>query len=169
MAPPRPNTEPFFDVVGSVPLHHSPSPLRLLAWQRMLFNYLGDLPQLISGILQNGAQLGYEGPAQFILLKNLISTDLDNHTIQDKLAADLKAGRVVALSPLPPYIYSPLGLAPKHDKGWRRIHHLSHPPGRSVNDHIRPDFAALKYVTLEEIWATIIKTGRRSTIINRDI
>jgi len=135
----------------------------------MLANYPGDLRRLIGGILRNGTQLGYEGPAQFILSKNLISAELDNRTIQDKLAADLKARRVVAVSPSPPYICSPLGLVPKHDKGWRRIHHLSHPPGRSVNDHIRPDFAALKYVTLEEIWTTIIKAGRASTIIKRDI
>jgi hypothetical protein len=135
----------------------------------MLVDYPGDLPQLISGILKNGAQLGYEGPSQFILSRNLVSANLDTRTIQDKLAADLKAGRVVAVSPSTPYICSPLGLVPKHDKGWRRIHHLSHPPSRSVNDHIRPDSAALKYVTLEEIWTTIIKTGRGSTIIKRDI
>jgi hypothetical protein len=151
IAPPRPNTQPLFDVVRLTLLHHSPSPLHLLAWECMLVNYPGDLPQLISGILRNGTQLGYEGPAQFILSKNLISADLDDHTIQDKLAADLKAGRVVAVSLSALYICSPLGLVPKHDKGWRRIHHLSHPPGRSVNDYIRSDFAALKYVTLEEI------------------
>jgi hypothetical protein len=29
----------------------------------MLVGYPGDLPQLISGILKNGAQLGYEGPS----------------------------------------------------------------------------------------------------------
>ncbi len=98
-----------------------------------------------------------------------IESTLKNSPDQDKLAADLKVGRVVAVSPSPPYICSPLGLVPKHDKGWRRIHHLFHLLGRSVNDHIRPDFAALKYVTLEEIWATIIKTGRGSTIIKRDI
>jgi hypothetical protein len=135
----------------------------------MLVDYPGDLRQLVSGILRNGAQLGYKGPAQFILLRNLISANADNHTIQVKLAADLAAGRVVAISPSPPYICSPLGLVPKHDQGWRRIHHLSHPLGGSVNDHIRPDYAALKYVTLDEIWATIIKTGRGSTIVKRDI
>jgi hypothetical protein len=135
----------------------------------MLVDYSGDLPQLISGILKNGAQLGYEGPSQFILSRNLISANSDIRTIQDKLAADLKIGRVMTVSPSTPYICSPLGLVPKHDKGWRRIHHLSHPPSRSVNDHIRPDSAALKYVTLEEIWTTIIKTGRGSTIIKRDI
>jgi hypothetical protein len=121
-APPRPNTRPLFNVVGLTPLHHSPSPLHLPAWEHMLVNYPGDLPQLVSGILRNGAQLGYEGPAQFILSRNLISADADDHTIQDKLAADLKAGRVVPISASPPYICSPLGLVPKHDKGWRRIH-----------------------------------------------
>jgi hypothetical protein len=75
----------------------------------------------------------------------------------------------MAVSPSTPYICLPLGLVSKHDKGWRRIHHLSHPLSRSVNDHIRPDSVALKYVTLEEIWTTIIKTGRGSTIIKRDI
>jgi hypothetical protein len=137
--------------------------------ERMLVNYPRDLPQLISRILRNSTQLGYKGPAQFILSKNLISADLDNDTIQDKLAADLKAGRVVAVSLSSLYICSLLGLVPKHSNGWRRIHYLSYPIGRSVNDHIRPDFATLKYVILEEIWATIVKTGRGSTIIKHDI
>jgi hypothetical protein len=104
-------------VIGSTPFHHFPSLFHLLAWERMLVNYPGDLPQLISGILRNGTQLGYESPAQFILSKNLISADLDNHTIQNKLAADLKVRRVIATSPLSPYICSPLGLIPKYDKG----------------------------------------------------
>src|ERR1700716_3663386 len=32
IAPPRPNTQPLFDVVGATPLQHSPSPLHLLMW-----------------------------------------------------------------------------------------------------------------------------------------
>lgn len=115
IAPPRPNTHPLFNVIGSAPLQDSPSPLHPPAWEHMLANYPGNLPQLISGILRNGTQLGYEGPAQFILSKNLVSADLDKHTIQEKLTADLRARRVVAVSPSPPYICSPLGLVPKHD------------------------------------------------------
>jgi hypothetical protein len=39
-APPRPNTRPRFNVVGLTPLHLSPSPLHLPAWEHMLVNYL---------------------------------------------------------------------------------------------------------------------------------
>src|SRR3979490_1150277 len=103
IAPPRPNTQPLFDVVGATPLQHSPSPLHLLAWERMLVNYPGDLPQLISGIPRNGTQLGYKGPAQFILSKNLIWTGLGGTATEDKVGAVLKEGRVVVASPSPPY------------------------------------------------------------------
>ena len=96
-------------------------------------------------------QLNYESPAQFTLSKNLISADLDNHIIQNKLAADLKVGRIIATSPSLPYIYSPLNLIPKYNKGWRRIHHFSHPLNRLINDYIQSDFATFKYITLKEI------------------
>lgn len=84
----------------------------------------------------------------FILSENLSSADEDPHTIETQLESDLAKGRASFVTdPSPPFNSSPLGLVPKTGKGWRRIHHLSHPPGSSVNDHIHEKFSNLEYVT----------------------
>ncbi len=48
------------------------------------------------------------------------------------------------------YVCSPLGLVPKHDGSWRRIHDLSFPYGDSVNDGIPQEWGALEYATYDD-------------------
>lgn len=142
-APPRPNTTNRFQFLdASQPTFcNSPSPLKPFAWAELLNTYPGPLQIHLPMILCFGAQLGYEGPKTFILSKNLASVLVDTKIIDRKLADDLRSRKVEEVSnPTLPFISSPLGLVPKHDGGWRKIHHLSHPVGRSVNDHI-PDGA----------------------------
>lgn len=58
--------------------------------------------------------------------KTLPSALLDPEIIDNKLAHDLKLGRVVEVgNPTCPFISSSLGLVRKHDGGFRKIHHLS--------------------------------------------
>ena len=124
---PRPNCEPKFDVFrDSDPiLLGSPSPLRREAWRRLLLSYPGNLPLLLDGILTFGARLGYEGPEQFILSRNL-PIELPDHDVLDKkAAADLAAGLIAPITPKHPCMVSPLGVVPKGDGGRRRIHPLS--------------------------------------------
>jgi hypothetical protein len=52
-------------------LLNSPSPLRPEVWGRLLSSYPGDLPVLLVGILTHGATLGYEGPKQLLISRNL--------------------------------------------------------------------------------------------------
>lgn len=66
-------------------------------------------------------------------------------------------------------VVSPLGLVPKHDGGWRRIHKLSYPPGSSVNESIPDSASAIQYVSIDNIFDLIRTSGRGCYIIKRDI
>ena len=86
-----------------------------------------------------------------------------------KITEDLKAGLIKPITPSKPFISSPLGLVPKGDGGWRRIHHLSFPEDTSVNAFIPREFGTITYVTFDEIINNVITAGRHSIIIKRDI
>jgi hypothetical protein len=124
---------------------------------------------LIAGILRHGALTGYEGPAQLILSDNLSSATSAPEDIDTQIQKDLSLGRVRPVHPSAPFIASPLGLVPKSDGGWRRIHHLSYPPERSVNDNIQPRYGAIQYVSFDEIVGSILKAGRGCCILKWDI
>ena len=66
------------------------------------------------------------------------------------------------------FISSPLGLAPKPNGGWRRIHHLSHPAGRSVNDYIPQQWGSLEYPTIDDAIAKIRYHGQGCVLVKRD-
>lgn len=172
-APPRPNTTTRFELVdASRPtLKSSPSPLKPFAWAELLSKYPGPLHNHLPMILRFGAELSYKGPSDaFILSKNLASALEDEGIIDKKLFEDLGNRRVEeVIAPTPPFISSPLGLVPKHDGGWRRIHHLSHPVGRSVNDHIPDGAGEMRYSRFQDVLQMVIQAGRNYTILKRDI
>ncbi|KAI9038001.1 uncharacterized protein KD926_011433 [Aspergillus affinis] len=64
------------------------------------------------------------------------------------------------------YIHEPV---PKHDRGWRRIHNLSWPPGEGLNQGIPDSWSAIEYITIDDIYDQIIQTGPGCTITKRDI
>ena len=74
-----------------------------------------------------------------------ISND-DPATLTADLTTQNAHGRPKSIIPDPSqrFICSPLGLVPKTGGGWRRIHHLSFPPGSSVNDFIPTEWGALE-------------------------
>jgi hypothetical protein len=85
------------------------------------------------------------------------------------LAEDIQRKRVILCCPDTPLVSSPLGLVGKSDGNFRRIHHLSHPPGRSVNDGIPESYGYLRYDTFEDILNLIVAAGRHCVITKRDI
>lgn len=165
--PPRPNTAVQYPVFNpELPrLQSSPSPLHVKSWSNLLRYYPGDLGSTIAGILTYGAQVGYRGKKQFRYSSN--------HHIHEpgmitaKLAEDLSLGRV-RLASRPSFV-SPLGLVPKHDGGWRRIHDLSWPPGQGLNQGIPDSWSAIEYMTIDDIYEQVIQAGPGCTIIKRDI
>ncbi|XP_074639612.1 uncharacterized protein LOC141897834 [Acropora palmata] len=80
---------------------------------------------------------------------------LDNpEAVDAKLQKELESHRLAGpfqSPPLSPFWISPLGLVPKKVQGeFRLIHHLSFPPGLSVNDGISSDHTSVKYATIDE-------------------
>ncbi len=122
-------------------------------------------------ILRFEVEIGYKDPCDVLKLsKNLASAMEDPSIIDNKLEEDICLRKVVSVPvPSPPFISSPLGLVLKHDGDFRRIHHLSHPKGRSVNDHIPDGAGELRYTRFQEVLDLILATGRHSIVIKRDI
>ena len=73
------------------------------------------------------------------------------------------------ITPSSHFISSPLGLVPKHDGGWRRIHDLSHPRGRSVNDFILKAHGALEYTAFDDAVSAVIRQGPGAKLVKKDL
>lgn len=148
---------------------HSPSPFIINAWSSLLLQYPVQTLRLhLVMLLRFGCLIGYEGPSDsFIDSKNLPSALIQPDFIDENIAHDLALVRIKQLNytPTEHFISSPLGLVPKHDGGFRKIHHLSYPHGFSVNDYIASEFATLSYSSLQSIFARIITAGRHAVLI----
>jgi hypothetical protein len=129
----------------------------------------GRLPQLLYNIITYGAQLGYTGSPKHVLSDNLASAREDPDTITTQLYDDLRLGRVSPHNGGAPFFSSPLGLTPKHNGNWRRIHHLSHPEGSSVNDWIPSEYGTLQYTTIELVFDLLRTAGRGALLIKKDL
>ncbi|KAJ3455228.1 hypothetical protein MRS44_013828 [Fusarium solani] len=127
--------------------------------------YPGNLGSTLVGILTHGIQIGYRGKRQ-----SYPSTNHHIHEpniITEKLAEDLRLYRVRLTSE--PSFISPLGLVPKQDGGWRRIHDLSWPPDRGVNQGIPDSWSTIEYMNIDDIYDQVVQAGPGCTIIKRDI
>jgi hypothetical protein len=113
--------------------------------------------------------VGYLGPEQAYISPNLKSANLAPGTMAMGIAKDLSCGRIVESTTNSPFISSPLGFVLKQDSSLRCIHHLSFPIGTSVNDGIPIDASHLHYTTIIQLFALIVRAGRHSIIIKRDI
>ncbi len=172
-APPRPNTSTRFRLVDASqpPLKNSLSPMKAAALAELLSKYPGPIQVHLPMIIRFGMELGYEGPTDaFILSEDLASALKGTEIIDNKLRNDLALQRVVEVKALaPPFISSPLGLDPKHDGGWRKIHHPSHPRGHSVNDHIPDGAKEMRYTRFQDVLRMVTQAGRNCVILKRDV
>jgi hypothetical protein len=93
--------------------------------------------RVILDIIQCGAKIGYTGPPQLILSENLTFVNEAPDIITNDVNSQVERGRIAQVNDVPEFFISfSLGLVPKPNGGWRRIHHLSHSKRSSVNDHI---------------------------------
>ena len=126
--------------------------------------------QSIFGIIQSGARIGYMGPDQHILSENLSSATEDPTTLTKDLEKQIANDRVTPIAtPWKSFISSPLGLVPKPDGGWRRIHHLSFPKGLSVNCHIPEEWGSLEYTTFDKAIEAVLRCGPGAVMIKKDL
>ena len=89
--------------------------------------------------------------------------------MEKKIADDLLHRRIVLTNATLPFISSLLGFVSKPDGSRCRIHHLSYPAGKSTNDGIPIIAHAIEYVTLENIFNMVVRTGRGCLLIKKDI
>lgn len=124
----------------------------------------------ILDIIKFGAKIGYVGPKQRILSQNLPTAQNAPDVLTMDLETQLAYDRVTRLDTiLEWFISSPLGLVPKSNGKWRRIHHLSYPLGKSVNCHIKEKYGALEYTSFDEAVALVIRIGRGAILIKKDL
>ena len=114
--------------------------------------------------LHKGFSLEYHGNFRFRAPKNLPTAQIDPQLIQEKLAKEVKLGRMLgpfSEPPFPDLMCCPVGLVPKKDTDeMRMIMHLSYPYGESINDYIDPEKAATQYQQFEDAVQLVIKQGR---------
>ena len=148
------------------------TPLRAEGWSFWLRSHPDrNFAKSISGILLSGAKIGYRGPP----IQHRHTNHQSARSAPDILTADLhkqlQHERLTQVDPQAEaqYVYSPLGLVPKHDGGWRRIHDLSFPHGDSVNDGIPHDWGTLEYATYDDAVDALLFTGQGAQFVKRDL
>ena len=93
--------------------------------------------------LRYGTPVGYTGPRQPRVSRNLQSAAQHPDVVSSNLTKEVALGRVAGPFQSPPLRNlqcHPVGVIPKkHSNEWRTIYLLSYPEGDSVNGHIPKD------------------------------
>lgn len=149
----------------------SSGPLKPEGWAKLLCNHPDRLyVQTLLDIIRFGVRIGYSEPKQQILSCNLPTANNAPEILTQDLEKQIAHNRVTRLTSSPTaFISSPLGLEPKPDGGWRRIHHLSHPRGSPVNCHIPRDHGALEYTSIDDAISVLATLGKGTIMVKRDL
>ena len=104
---------------------------------------------------------------------NLKSALEQPQIVVSKLNKERDAGRIVGPFSKPPFHNfrcSPLGIVPKKDPSeFRLIHHLSYPPGSSVNDFIPEDCSSVHYASITDAISVIKRKGAGCFMAKTDV
>ncbi len=147
-------------------------PLRVDGWCFWMKNH-PDLTfaKTLAAIIRKGAKTGYQGQILYHNHPNHQSARAAPDILTADLQKQLQHDRLTQVDPQtePRYVCSPLGLVPKHDGGWRRIHDLSFPRGDSVNDGIPQEWGALEYTTYDDAVNALLQQGPGAIFVKRDL
>ena len=120
-----------------------------------------------------GFPLYYTGPRHPRDAHNLKSVRDRPEVVRQKIMKEVEAGRVAGpfdTRPLPALRVSPLGLVPKKELGeYRLIHHLSYPPGKSLNDFIDPKLCSVQYTQFDAAINMVHDLGKGCLLGKSDI
>ncbi|MES9971263.1 MAG: reverse transcriptase domain-containing protein, partial [Candidatus Thiodiazotropha sp.] len=152
-------------------IHKVVTPIKVEVLAPYLVNY-HQASYLIKGF-SYGFQLGYLGQRQFRMSSNMSSCKQFSDVISHKIKAEVAAGRLKGPFSSPPFKniqISPIGCIPKKSPGdFRLIHHLSYPPGSSINDGIMPELASVSYCSFDDAVNALLKLGRGALMSKTDI
>ena len=149
------------------------SPIKVDILLKLLENYpnQSDRKILAEGFLF-GFRVGYEGPRLPTVCRNLVSAFQNNTELEQKFLKELELNRIAGPFSYRPFTnlrLSPIGLVPKKSSGWRLIHNLSHPLGKSVNSHIDPENCSVQYTSFDKVLCTISEVGPNSLMGRMDV
>ena len=147
-------------------------PLKVEGWEVWLKDHPDHhFAKALPAILRKGAKIGYRGPKLTHRSTNHHSALAAPEILSSDLEKQLHHDRLVQIDPTTeaPFVCSPLGLVPKHDGGWRRIHDLSFPPSNSVNDGIPQEWGSLEYTTFDEAVDALLQQGPGAILVKRDL
>ena len=159
------------------PLAMVNSPLRVEKWEAALLSHPDGafVSYLIRGMTW-GFRIGVDRHIQRCkpCRKNMMSANQYPQVVEEYLASELKAGRVVGpldLQKYPQVQVSPFGVIPKSHQPnkWRLIVDLSSPEGKSVNDCIDKSLCSLSYVSVDDLAEIIRRVGHKALLAKLDI
>lgn len=149
------------------------SPVKVSKLREFLVDYPLSLValELIQGF-SFGFKLCYEGPRVATDCKNLKSMSGLEYEAVQLVSQEITLGRVAGPfddPPLKDLRLSPVGMVPKKGGSYRLIHHLSHPPGASVNDFIDKKYCSVRYSSFDEALNMLSKLGHEALVARLDI
>ena len=132
-----------------------------------------EVVHAIVGMARFGARIGFGGSREGQhISKNLATADELPDILNEDIQEQKRNDRLIAYRShraIPKCFYSsPLGLVDKPNGKKRRIHHLSHPVGASINDGIAKRFGEISYTTVGEVVAAILELGVETVMLKRD-
>lgn len=150
-----------------------PTPVKAKSLGMYLTGYQeASRKHLLTGFL-HGFRLHFQGPQEGSCSNNLVSASEHSDIVDQKLAKEIQAGRIIGPFEKPPFHnlkVSPLGVIPKKVQGeYRMIHHLSFPFGGSVNDFIPPEFCSVQYATVDDAIQIIKRLGLGCALAKTDV
>jgi hypothetical protein len=153
--------------------HQISTPINANTLSNYLIGYNFSAKSFLVNGFTKGFHIPFTGKRQFRLSNNLASIKGHQPVVQLRIQQELEARRVAGPFLNPPFQniqVSPLGLVPKKEVGeFRLIHHLSHPEGDSINDHIPSQFCSVQYQTIEDAIAVIRTLGPGTLLAKSDI
>ena len=162
-APPLINSVPLSPRMAQV-LHSRPvTPVKVDRLEYLLHGYPASLQRYLVSGFSCGFHIHFMGERHAFESPNLKSALEQPQIVVSKLNKERDAGRIVGPFSEPPFHKfrcSPLSIVPKKDPSeFRLIHHLSYPPGSSVNDFIPEDCSSVHYASINDAISVIKRKG----------
>ena len=104
--------------------------------------------------------------------RNLLSAHTHPTVVDEEIQQECQAGQLLGPfreRPLPNLKCSGVGVVPKKNGKWRMIHHLSAPPGSSVNVHIPKDPYSLQYSSVDDAVCLLCSLGNGAQMAKVDL
>lgn len=170
LSPPKTPTNPS-SLGKSYQIQTVPTPVKADKLNSFLAGY-ADRDFLVQGFT-HGFHIPYTGERKQHISSNLQSVSDKADILRAKIEKEVLAGRVGGpynSIPLPNLQVSPLGLVPKKAPNeYRVIHHLSYPPGESINDGISQEYRSVTYQTVDDAVRFILDFGQGTLMAKTDI